>query len=217
MLPFIKNQRSSHLLPTGSFHIQNQPGFGDISPSSMSQVSPFADVSPRNGLETSYFGYRLPSPTNIHGAGQPGHANFHFKRLRSDDSVSGSLDASPMATQTHVKKLPRSDDSTSKLKTEPARFATVVHDDVSSSISSEDLRNLPLLRFGEEGRAKLKSALSDAVRRDADVRARVDEIGKIRLASMQQLMRMAKVAGLWSYAEALVMEHDSLKQYRRSS
>jgi len=53
---------------------------------------------------------------------------------------------------------------------------------------------VPVLKLGDDGRAKLKSALSELVKTNPDIRARVEEIGKIRLASMQQLMQMAKVS-----------------------
>jgi len=75
---------------------------------------------------------------------------------------------------------------------------------------------IPLLKLGDEGRAKLKSALSEQVRVDPEVKAKIDDIGKIRLASMQQLLRMAKIAGIWDYAILLAQEHEVNKAIRRT-
>ena len=206
MLPLIRKQGS----------VPNFDHRSEVSPNSAgSGITPFADASPRAGIETSYFGYRLPSPTSLqHG---PNPASFHFKRGRSDESVDSTVDGSP--TPIHSAKIARSQDSSvrSNISEQTTRIAAVVTHDAHDNIDVDDLERLPVLRFGEEGRAKLKSALSDLVRRDPEIKERVEAIGKIRLASMHQLMRMAKVAGLWSYAEALVKEHDSLRQYKRTS
>ena len=83
--------------------------------------------------------------------------------------------------------------------------------------SDDEVNNVSMLKVGEEGRARLKSALSDAVRSDAEALYRVQAIGKIRLASMLQLMQMAKVAGLWEYAEVLAKEHSKTKRYRKTT
>jgi hypothetical protein len=85
----------------------------------------------------------------------------------------------------------------------------------SDEDSREMEQTLPTLKLGDEGRAKLKSALSEAVRSDERIRHKVEAIGKIRLASMAQLLRMAKVAGLWEYAIMLSREHELNK--RRSA
>lgn len=73
------------------------------------------------------------------------------------------------------------------------------------------------LKLGDDGRSRLKSALSEKVRQDTYIRHRVEAIGKIRLASMQQLLVMAQEAGLWEYALKLADEHDHLKKIRHSS
>jgi len=48
------------------------------------------------------------------------------------------------------------------------------------------------------------------------MKRQVDEIGKIRLASMQQLLQMAKICGLWDYALMLAKEHEIAKNIRRT-
>jgi hypothetical protein len=76
---------------------------------------------------------------------------------------------------------------------------------------------LPVVKLGDDGRSKLKSALSERVREDMQVRRRVESIGKIRLASMQQLLAMAKEAGLWEFVVRLSEEHEQAKILRKSS
>lgn len=78
-------------------------------------------------------------------------------------------------------------------------------------------QDIPTIRLGDEGRSKLKSALSEKVRQDQYIRHRVEAIGKIRLASMQMLLVMAKEAGLYDYAIRLAEEHELAKAERRST
>lgn len=53
------------------------------------------------------------------------------------------------------------------------------------------------VQLGEHGRQRLKSLLSSAVKYDAAKRDLVYAIGKVKLASIPQLLQMARVCGLW--------------------
>ena len=89
-------------------------------------------------------------------------------------------------------------------------------DGMYSFVPSGHISSVPILKLGDDGRAKLKSALSEQVRMDTRMKRQVDEIGKIRLASMQQLLQMAKICGLWDYALMLAKEHEIAKNIRRT-
>eukprot|EP00916_Digyalum_oweni_P006078 GHVL01010468.1.p1 GENE.GHVL01010468.1~~GHVL01010468.1.p1 ORF type:complete len:667 (+),score=73.16 GHVL01010468.1:68-2068(+) len=54
--------------------------------------------------------------------------------------------------------------------------------------------------LGEQGRAKLKSRISDVIRADPDLRVRISTIGKVKSASIPQLLKMAKMCGVWEFA-----------------
>ena len=84
------------------------------------------------------------------------------------------------------------------------------------NFNSSDVSSVPILKLGDDGRAKLKSALSEQVRVDPRLKIEVDAIGKIRLASMQQLLQMAKICGLWDYALMLAKEHEMAKLIKRT-
>ena len=166
--------------------------------------SPFSDSTPRHELEAQYFGHRGASPRASANLGEL--ENFSFKRLRSLESgIIDSSDVSPMHVETRTVKVPRRKEA-----------VKVVSDSPHTRISAADLEAMPVLKLGDEGRAKLKSALSERAKSDADAKDRIDAIGKIRLASMQQLMQMARVSGLWDYAQALAVEHDMAKAFKRS-
>lgn len=53
------------------------------------------------------------------------------------------------------------------------------------------------VHLGEVGRQRLKSLLSATVKYDTTVRERIAKIGKVKLASIPQLLQMAEVCGLW--------------------
>ncbi len=57
--------------------------------------------------------------------------------------------------------------------------------------------SMPKLHLGETGRQKLKSMISQALKYDEELRIKVSRIGKVKLASIPQLLAMAKVCGLW--------------------
>jgi hypothetical protein len=90
------------------------------------------------------------------------------------------------------------------------------HEERKSFEPTMSIGEIPILKLGDEGRAKLKSALSEQAKADNDIRLRIDAIGKIRLASVHQLMQMARVSGLWEYAQSLAQEHELSKAYKRS-
>jgi len=96
------------------------------------------------------------------------------------------------------------------------RVAMESDDDEMNFNSSADMSSVPILKLGDDGRAKLKSALSEQVRVDPRLKSEVDAIGKIRLASMQQLLQMAKICGLWDYALMLAKEHEMAKLIKRT-
>jgi hypothetical protein len=166
--------------------------------------SPIYDSSPRNEMESSYFGFHPVSPRTA--ASLVDLDNFSFKRLRSLDSglLLDSADASPVSRSSKASKT-----EPNQIVVSRKRIPDPTHHD-----SPDDIR---ILKLGDEGRARLKSALSDIAKNDQAIRSKIEAIGKIRLASMQQLMQMAKVSGLWDYALALAREHESAKAYKRTS
>lgn len=119
-----------------------------------------------------------------------------------------STDVSPMHVETRTVKVPR--------RTVRKAAVKVASDSPNTRISVSELDAVPILKLGDEGRAKLKSALSEQARTDPDIKSQIEAIGKIRLASMQQLMQMARVSGLWEYAQSLAAEHEMAKAYKRS-
>jgi hypothetical protein len=165
--------------------------------------SPIYDTSPHSDMESSYFGFHPISPRTA--ASLVDLENFSFKRLRSLDSghLLDSPDASPVSRSSKASKTEANQIVVTR-KRIPAPTQLITDE-------------VPILKLGDDGRAKLKSALSELSKSDEEVHARIEAIGKIRLASMQQLMQMAKVSGLWEYALTLAREHEMAKAYRRSS
>lgn len=222
MLPFTKRQGSTQFRAAGSFYDIHGNSFGNASTVSSPLSSHFADISPHSGMESTPYGYRLPTPVNANQ--KDSQPDFHFKRSRTSSSASFmDDDASPVSRSAKAVRVSRT--KAAYLPTPAEESLAWVNVAKNYELphrraykpSDHEFNDVPMLKFGEEGRARLKSALSDAVRADAEVRNRVEAIGKIRLASMQQLMRMAKVAGLWEYAEALAKEHSMTKQYRKTT
>lgn len=70
--------------------------------------------------------------------------------------------------------------------------------------------NLPKLHLGEVGRKKLKSLISSAIKEDECLRDKVRAIGKVKLASIPQLLQMAQVCGLWD--EAVLISDNFVKR-----
>ena len=189
MLPLFKRQGSHG----ASLYAMSRSPDDDSSPSGgMTRGSPFADILPHSHSESDVFSYRAEPPVSAE--------DFNFKRLRSTDSF--TTDTSP----TSIRRVPLSS---------PAKIRRVTIRRYPPKISEDDTG--PMLRLGDEGRSKLKSALSEEVRNSPEIKADVDAIGKIRLASMQQLLRMAQVAGLFDYATQLAKEHELGKTVKRSS
>lgn len=183
----------------------------EASPFSTESVhSPLYDSTPTHDVQSSYFGFHPVSPRAA--ASLVDLNNFSFKRLRSLDSgLIESTDASPVSRSSKASKTGPNHIVVSRMRMPEATYHS------TSPSSTAGLDRLPMLKLGDDGRAKLKSALSELAKQDTDIRARIDAIGKIRLASIQQLMRMAKVAGLWEYAQSLARDHDVAKTYRRST
>jgi hypothetical protein len=75
----------------------------------------------------------------------------------------------------------------------PAKKVRLVSAPASMSLSSDE----PRLHLGECGRSKLKSMISNATKSNPELRERVAEIGKVKLASIPQLLMMARVCGFW--------------------
>ena len=63
--------------------------------------------------------------------------------------------------------------------------------------------DVPRLHLGEAGRSKLKSLISLATKDNSTLRDRVAVIGKVKLASIPQLLQMAHLCGLWDEAIAI--------------
>jgi hypothetical protein len=180
--------------------------------SGASMNSPFYDSTPRNDIGTSYFGFRPASPKTATSLNEL--ENFSFKRLRSLESIySESADASPVSRPSA--KYTRVEPSQLVVARKPMPNPTF-HEERKSFEPTMSIGEIPILKLGDEGRAKLKSALSEQAKADNDIRLRIDAIGKIRLASVHQLMQMARVSGLWEYAQSLAQEHELSKAYKRS-
>lgn len=198
---------------SGYYHTSHDDADHSSPFSEHSMASPFYDPSPRNEAETTYFGYRPASPKTAVGLSDL--ENFSFKRLRSLGSqIAESADSSPV---NRYSKQTRVEPSQITVSRRPMPRPTVHHDDKKSFVPVQFDDDTPVLKLGDEGRAKLKSALSEQARTDPDIKARIESIGKIRLASVQQLMQMARISGLWDYAQSLAQEHEVSKAYKRSS
>lgn len=63
----------------------------------------------------------------------------------------------------------------------------------SLALSSDE----PRLHLGETGRSRLKSLISNLTKVNPELRERVAEIGKVKLASIPQLLMMARTCGVW--------------------
>ena len=57
--------------------------------------------------------------------------------------------------------------------------------------------DVPKLHLGENGRSKLKSLISGALKRNIELKILVASVGKVKLASVSQLLQMAFLCGLW--------------------
>lgn len=156
-------------------------------------------LSGSRDFESTYFGYTLPSPLHVN----QGDLGLGLRHYGSTESI--STDISPMSTDS--RKWQRAESLV-----ESHRLPNVVK---TNKVGPGE--SVPVLRLGDEGRAKLKSALSEQVRRDPEMKARVEAIGKIRLASIQQLMMMAKECNLWEFVEMLALEHEVSRDLKRSS
>ena len=244
MLPLTKRQGSNLLQSGNSFYTLNQ-GLGDVASPLDAPLSPsFVDSSPSAMSSSSRYDFRVKTPHNGGYQQNSDGRSFHFKRFRSIDSF--STDVSPSSRsiddvdrpagfgmiETPVAKHPR---TMTPLITPPATldFLRRTSNEVPRKVfvsreqrvyDSDDeefnfrsrVSDLPVLKLGDDGRAKLKSALSEQVRIDPRMKTEVDNIGKIRLASMQQLLHMAKICGLWDYALMLAKEHEMSKLIKRS-
>lgn len=190
----------------GNFHDDSDPSspFSDAS-----MASPFYESSPTNDVEPSYFGYQPVSPKNQ--ASLVDLENFSFKRLRSLDS--GTLESADVSPVSRVSKASRTSPTHISVTRRPMPQPTV---QIEMPYADNEGFEIPPLRLGDDGRSRLKSALSEQVKHDADIRAQIEAIGKIRLASIQQLMQMARVSGLWDYAQYLALENETTKKYRRT-
>ena len=195
------NRQGSGRFDNGSGYLRSSSNLMDSSSPSMRYFAPplLPGLGSSRDFESTYFGYNLPSP--LHSGLEVSHPGF--QRYASADSMSNDVSPHEGVVQPHI-------------------FPKVVKTNVVSGnrlpeLTSYPEEQLPGMKLGDEGRAKLKSALSDAVRRDPDMKARVESIGKIRLASVQQLVRMAKECNLWEYVEVLALEHEMSKDLRRSS
>lgn len=214
MMPSL-TRNGSNVLGNGSGYYDTSHDGGDHSSpfSEHSIASPFLDPSPRNEAGATYFGYRPTSPKTAVGLGEL--ENFSFKRLRSLSSkISESTDSSPVSRSS---KQTRFEPSQITVSRRSMPRPTVHQDDIKSLTPIQYDDDMPVLKLGDEGRAKLKSALSEQARTDPLIKDRIETIGKIRLASVQQLMQMARVSGLWDYAQSLAQDHEVSKAYRRSS
>ena len=219
LLPGTRRQGSAQSQLNSSFSAR--VGFpGTATPLDEAYPSPFTDMSPHHEGDTPYFGFSLgmPGPSIHDGSPVDGDRNLHFKRPRSIDSASSSTDVSPVS---------ESSGRLVKVARPVVAFvdAPVVRVGKGTSRKNAHLERLeeladdpnpPILKLGDDGRSRLKSALSDLVRMDPEIQRRVEAIGKIRLASMQQLMRMAKVSGLWGFALDIAAEVEATR-IRRSS
>jgi hypothetical protein len=214
MMPSL-TKNGSNVFGNGSGYYHTSHDGGDHSSpfSEHSMVSPFYDPSPRNEAEATYFGYKPTSPKTAVDLGEL--ENFSFKRLRSLGSqIAESTDSSPVSRSS---KQTRFEPSQITVSRRPMPRPTVHHDDMKSFTPIQYDDDIPLLKLGDEGRAKLKSALSEQARTDPHIKDSIEAIGKIRLASVQQLMQMARVSGLWDYAQSLAQDHEVSKAYKRSS
>ncbi len=200
---------------TGSGFYADYTAYGEAaSPfSNESMSSPFYDTSPSNDVEASYFGFNPTSPRNA--AALVDLENFSFKRLRSLDSgLLESTDSSPVSRSSKVSKTSPTHITISR---RPMPQPTSHEMGSPGERYHPELDHVPILKLGDEGRSKLKSALSEKSKIDADIKAQIDAIGKIRLASVQQLMQMAQVSGLWDYAQSLAKDHEVAKVHKRWS
>ena len=218
MLPLTRRQGSNLFQSGSSMYALNNNNSDPSTPLSASMTSPFAEVSSSSPNASGFYGERLPPAT----AHQPA-TTFHFKRYRSDDSM--STDTSPAGVRTSYNASPLSlaknprtmtplitAAATDEFLHRPAPSRPTTQHRNETKYKEEDF---PSLKLGDEGRARLKAALSEKVRIDPAAKIRVHAIGKIRLASMNQLMRMAKAANMWDFVENLAQEHHDAKYVKR--
>lgn len=73
-----------------------------------------------------------------------------------------------------------------------------VSDDVPANEFTRTRPNVdvPKLHLGENGRSKLKSLISGALKRNIELKRLVASVGKVKLASVSQLLEMAFLCGL---------------------
>lgn len=191
----------------GSGFYGNYPQHQDPSSpfSGESMASPFYESQVSTDVEPTYFGFTATSPKNA--ATLVDLENFSFKRLRSLDSgLLESPDSSPI-----LRGVSKSS------KTSPTHIAVSRKTMPNPTAHKDETADqIPPLKLGDDGRSKLKSALSEQARMDSDIRAQIDAIGKIRLASIPQLMEMSRVCGLWDYALSLARDHEATKLYKRT-
>jgi len=208
--------------------------YGGVSPSSVSNSDryDFRVKTPNNGQNSigSSFHFKRfrsidsfstdvsPSSRSIDDAGSPYSTNPILTPVAKHPRTMTPL-ITPPATQDFLSRTSREVPRTSH-EVPRKVFVSRVYREDSDDDDDFNLRTripeVPVLKLGDDGRAKLKSALSEQVREDSRMKAQVDEIGKIRLASMQQLLQMAKICGLWDYALMLAKEHETSKLVKRS-
>lgn len=68
---------------------------------------------------------------------------------------------------------------------------------------------LPKLHLGESGRAKLKSIISEVLKENPALRIHVAAVGKVKLATVPQLLQMAHICGMWN--EAVIISEKSCR------
>ena len=191
MLPLMKRQGSQGLSLYALNHGTDSP------PSELEyRSSPFMDTSPYDSVRT--FEYSLGGLSNRSSGTH--RTEDSLKRLRS---MTDSVEVSPVSVVTKAPRIPSHSPGKRK-RVSPTTFVNMSETEI------------PVLRLGDEGRSKLKSALSEQVRISPELKSHVDTIGKIRLASMHQLSQMAQVCGLWEYAQKLAREHQEGKSVRRT-
>jgi hypothetical protein len=227
MLPYTRRQGSYYSMALERSMTQNSDLGADIGLRSpvVETFIPLVSSSPfYSGFHSGFFPINPLSPVGVDSFRMP---SFHFKRMRSSRLSSFTSDASPVEVP-HTSKVPRllgdemSPKSSGYIPRQQNRqiprgaSRSVTLPRPTRTIADDDIEDdTPLLKLGDQGRARLKAAISERVRADADCKERVDEIGKIRLASMAQLMRMAKICGLWEYALDLANSHDKMRMNRR--
>ena len=211
--------------------------YGDASPGSMTNSgrydfrvkTPYNGTYQQNSAAPSFHFKRFrsvdsfstdvsPSSRSVDEVGSPYSAgNFVTPTAKHPRTMTPLI--TPPATQDFLKR-----GTNGSYPTEIPRKVVVSRDhqrrdeseDDEFNIESSTFSSTPLLKLGDDGRAKLKSALSEQVRVDPQLKMKVDAIGKIRLASMQQLLQMAKICGLWDYALMLAREHEMAKLIKRT-